>query len=208
MVVLRSQKVTGSSSSSNSKNLRSKDVSDPSLDGSKRLCSRVVPAGYKIKSSKARRKVKYKSEQQRKKRGEAAVRPYATAALRFYNKEEGTKYKLVQPRCLTSTLLPTCFLHHIDFTAKKADVADAPEEMFFAELNTSRSLLSNCANALGQKTQFQVYINQGCSYCNMYGGNVHHPTSGGFEAGGFMNFEEWDKNYNSENEDTSVSGVH
>ncbi|KAI3952152.1 hypothetical protein MKW98_005847 [Papaver atlanticum] len=65
------------------------------------------------------------------------VRPYVADALRFYNKEAGTKYELVEPGYLTSALLRTCILHHVDFTAKKTDVADAPEEMFFAELTTT-----------------------------------------------------------------------
>ncbi|RZC88751.1 hypothetical protein C5167_031125 [Papaver somniferum] len=67
-----------------------------------------------------------------------AARPYAAEALRLYNKEAGTKYELVEPGYMTSALLRTCILHHIDFTAKKTDVADAPEEMFFAEQATTR----------------------------------------------------------------------
>ncbi|XP_026460197.1 uncharacterized protein LOC113361025 [Papaver somniferum] len=66
------------------------------------------------------------------------VRPYATDAISFYNdKSTGAKYELVEPGNITPVLLATCFLHHVDFMAKKTDVADAPEEMFFAELTTT-----------------------------------------------------------------------
>ncbi|KAI3989389.1 hypothetical protein MKX01_002262, partial [Papaver californicum] len=48
----------------------------------------------------------------------------------------GTKYELVELGFLTTVYIGTCILHHIDFTAKKTEVADAPEEMLFAELTT------------------------------------------------------------------------
>ncbi|KAI3907583.1 hypothetical protein MKW98_016227 [Papaver atlanticum] len=99
--------------SSNSKRSRSTDASDPSLDNSKRWRSRVI-TWLLINPIKERT---YTSKQV-----QDVVRPYAA---------DGTKYELVEPGYLTSVLLNTCFLHHVDFTAKKTDVTDAPVEMCF-----------------------------------------------------------------------------
>ncbi|KAI3952151.1 hypothetical protein MKW98_005846 [Papaver atlanticum] len=96
--------VRSSSSSSNSKRLRSTDVSN------KRLPEYLVENPVK--------EHKYTDKQARD-----LARPYVADALRFYNQEAGTKYKLVEPGYVTSALLRTCILHHIDFTAKKTDVA-------------------------------------------------------------------------------------
>ncbi|KAI3865545.1 hypothetical protein MKW92_029903 [Papaver armeniacum] len=121
----------------NSESLRSTDVSDPSLDGSARKESEFT--------TKDRRDY---------------VRPYAMEAI------SATKYELVEPGNISDTLLPNCLLHHIDFTAKNNDVADAPEEMFFAELKTINKIRNK---------------NNGCCYCMFY--NVQHPRGGGFMAG-------------------------
>ncbi|XP_026460454.1 uncharacterized protein LOC113361418 [Papaver somniferum] len=131
MVVLRSSsKGLCGTSSSNSYSLRSKDVSD----GSKRLCSRVGRIGPKAKAKPKEFEYTSKKPRERKytsKDGDDVLTPLAIEAMRFYNKKNGTEYELVEPGCITSVLDLTCFFYHIDFIAKKADVADAPEEMFF-----------------------------------------------------------------------------
>ncbi|MCL7029135.1 hypothetical protein MKW94_016638 [Papaver nudicaule] len=104
--------------------------------------------------------------------------------MSIYNQQlEGTKYELVEPSYLTTVLLPTCFLYHIDFTAKKTDVADAPEEMFFAELTTTNKVrcVKFCTSK-GPKKSISGDKNNGCCYCKFY--NVQHPRDGGFKAGG------------------------
>ncbi|XP_026382782.1 uncharacterized protein LOC113278062 [Papaver somniferum] len=108
MVVLRSSsKGLCGSSSSNSYSLRSKDVSDPSLDGSKRLCSRVGRIGPKAKAKLKEFEFTSKKPRERKytsKDGDDVLTPLAIEAMRFYNKENGTEYELVQPGCITSVL--------------------------------------------------------------------------------------------------------
>ncbi|KAL8111570.1 hypothetical protein AgCh_019328 [Apium graveolens] len=49
--------------------------------------------------------------------------------------------KLVEPGFITCVILPTCSLLHIDFTAKRTDVAGA-REMFFAKLTDNSRVLS------------------------------------------------------------------
>ncbi|XP_026377334.1 uncharacterized protein LOC113271651 isoform X2 [Papaver somniferum] len=123
-------KVRGGSSS-NSKSLRSTDVSDPSL---------VVPI-----RSNAKPKFTTKDRHD-------YVRPYAMDAISVYNERAGTKYELVEPGNITTVLLSRRRLHHIDFTAKKTDVADAPVEMFFAELITLNKVRSvECCRCMGPK---------------------------------------------------------
>ncbi|KAI3971524.1 hypothetical protein MKW92_035779 [Papaver armeniacum] len=117
MAVLRSSSKRSRDSSSSSCNSKT-DVSDASLDDPKRLRSRDVPV-----------RALSKDRQSTSKDRQDYVRPYATDALSFYNEAIGNKYKLVEPGCISNVLLPTCLLHHIDFTAKKS--ANAPEEMFF-----------------------------------------------------------------------------
>ncbi|MCL7037689.1 hypothetical protein MKW94_016026 [Papaver nudicaule] len=174
MAVLRSSsKGSRGSSSSNSKSLRSKDVSDPSLKRSKSSRSRVAAIGPKAEP----RIRKYTHKDRRD-----DVRPYATDAMSIYNQqlEAGTKYELVEPGYLTTVLLPTCFLHHIDFTAKKTDVADAPEEMFFAELTTTNKVrcVKFCTSMGPKKSISGLYLTCRWFY------NVQHPRGGGFKAGG------------------------
>ncbi|KAI3931907.1 hypothetical protein MKW98_012317 [Papaver atlanticum] len=189
MVVLRSSsKGMCGTSSFNSSSLRSKDVYDPSLDDSKRLCSRVGRIGPKAKAkpkefeytSKKPRERKYKSND-----GDDVVMSLAIEAMRFYNKEKGTKYELVEPGCITSVLLLTGFFYHIDFI-----------EMFFAELTaTNKDVFVELCKCMGPKNLISGEKINGCSFCNMYD-NVLHPKDGGFTAGDFMDFEEWKKNYN------------
>ncbi|RZC80146.1 hypothetical protein C5167_042722 [Papaver somniferum] len=161
-----------SSSPSNSKRLRSTESNWPDPE-------------YLVKNPIKKRK--YTAEQVRD-----ATRPYVDDALRFYNKEAGTNYKLVEPGYLTSVLLRTCILHHIDFTAKETDVADAPEEMFFAELTTPREdvleatsgenrWVKFCKN-MGAKDLISGDKRNGCCYCRDE--NVQHPKGGGFSRGG------------------------
>ncbi|KAI3864225.1 hypothetical protein MKW92_044213 [Papaver armeniacum] len=174
MAVLRSgsKRLRGSSSSSsNSKT----DVSDASLDDSERLRSRNVPA-------RARPKAKPRKEHNSTfKDRQDYVRPYATDALRCYNENTGINYKLVEPGCISNILLPTCLIHHIDFTAKKS--ANAPVEMFFAELTTTNDVRCvTCCQSMGPKKSISGDKNNGCCYCKFY--NVQHPRAGGFMAGG------------------------
>ncbi|KAI3931939.1 hypothetical protein MKW98_012349 [Papaver atlanticum] len=120
---------------------------------------------------------------------------YATDAMSFYNKGKDTKYELLECGCITSAVVRPYFLHHINFTAKKAGVADAPEEMFFAELKTVDGVcFVELCISLGAKSLISGERINGCSYCNMYG-NVKHPE--GVTAGKFMNFSEWKKNRDS-----------
>ncbi|XP_026385456.1 uncharacterized protein LOC113281034 [Papaver somniferum] len=78
--------------------------------------------------------------------------PYAMDAMSFYNETKGTKYELVEPGYFSHALLSRCLLTHIDFTAKKTDVADAPEEMFFAELTTINEVDTvEVCKCMGQK---------------------------------------------------------
>ncbi|RZC59752.1 hypothetical protein C5167_007061 [Papaver somniferum] len=127
-------KVRGGSSS-NSKSLRSTDVSDPSL---------VVPI-----RSNAKPKFTTKDRHD-------YVRPYAMDAISVYNERAGTKYELVEPGNITTVLLSRRRLHHIDFTAKKTDVADAPVEMFFAELITLNKEIKTMDAVIVWITMFSI----------------------------------------------------
>ncbi|MCL7039340.1 hypothetical protein MKW94_028271 [Papaver nudicaule] len=103
--------------------------------------------------------------------------------MNFYNTAMGTKYKLVDPGYITSVCLPTCFLFHIDFTAKKIDVAGAPVEMFFAELTSINQVRCvKFCTSMGPKKLISGDKNNGCLYCEFR--NVQHPLGGGFMAGG------------------------
>ncbi|KAI3927486.1 hypothetical protein MKW92_033283 [Papaver armeniacum] len=103
-------------------------------------------------------------------------------AISVYNQKTATKYELVEPGNISDTLLPNCLLHHIDFTAKNNDVADAPEEMFFAELKTINKIRSvTSSRCMGPKISISGNKNNGCCYCMFY--NVQHPRGGGFMAG-------------------------
>ncbi|RZC87406.1 hypothetical protein C5167_035947 [Papaver somniferum] len=127
---------SGSSSSSNSKSLCLTDASELLLDGSKRSLSTDVsdsdrpdPDYLVPKPSKERKDTSNKQVPD-------VARQYAADAMNFYTTRTRKKYELVEPGSITSVPLETCILHHVDFTAKKTDVADAPEELFFAELTT------------------------------------------------------------------------
>ncbi|RZC60256.1 hypothetical protein C5167_022023 [Papaver somniferum] len=78
-------------------------------------------------------------------------------AISFYSEITGTKYELVEPGYIAHVLLLKCLVRHLDFTAKKTDVDDAPEEIFFAELTTINKEIKTMAA---------------------------HPRDGGFMAGG------------------------
>ncbi|MCL7027235.1 hypothetical protein MKW94_002879 [Papaver nudicaule] len=166
---------------SSSRKKNSTDVSDPSLGGSKRLRSRIVPPRPKAKpKAKSRKERKYSARDRQR---HDVVRPYATDALLVYNESTGTEYELVEPGYISHAVLSTCFLHHIDFTAKKTDVADAPEEMFFSELTSANRVRSvEFVNCMGPKKLISGDKNNGCCYCMRY--NVQHPRTGGFLAGG------------------------
>ncbi|MCL7031075.1 hypothetical protein MKW94_019980 [Papaver nudicaule] len=160
------------SSSKNSKRLRSADVSDPSLYGSKR--SRVVPSRPKAKPKKER---KYTDKDRRR----DEVRAYATDAINIYNERAGTKYELVKPGYISHHVLSLCFLHHMDFTAKKTDVAGAPVEIFFAELTSRNGVRCvKFCTSMGPKNLISGDKNNGCYYCSY---NVQHPRGGGFLRG-------------------------
>ncbi|KAI3967343.1 hypothetical protein MKW92_001913 [Papaver armeniacum] len=169
MAVLRSGR--NSSSSSNSQSLRS---SDPSLGGVRRLRFSVPPT-WPYKHPKP---IKGCTTKQR----HDVVRPYATDAISAYNETTGAKYELVEPGFLTTVYIGKCILHHTDFTAKKTDVADAPEEMFFAELTTIRAVRSvKFCKCMGPINSISGDKNNGCRYCNTR--NVQHPADGGFMTG-------------------------
>ncbi|KAL6556845.1 hypothetical protein OROHE_006721 [Orobanche hederae] len=48
-----------------------------------------------------------------------------------------SKYQLLRPGSVTPVLLGNCVILHVDFRAKNTHVADAPEEIFFAELTVA-----------------------------------------------------------------------
>ncbi|RZC88750.1 hypothetical protein C5167_031124 [Papaver somniferum] len=110
-------------------------------------------------------------------------RPYAAEAMSFYNTEAGTKYELVELGSITRVHRETSILHHFNFTAKKTDVADAPEEMFFVELTTTCGVLSlkRCI-CMGPRDSISGDENNGCCYCRLE--NVQHPKGGHFSRGG------------------------
>ncbi|KAI3865547.1 hypothetical protein MKW92_029905 [Papaver armeniacum] len=126
------------------------------------------------------------------------VRPYAMDAISFYNEITGTKYELVEPGCFSHAPLSGYLLTHIDFTAKKTakktDVADAPEEMFFAELTTINKVNSvKVCKCMGRKESISGDKNNGCYYCMEY--LVQHPRDGGFMAGGVGLFTDEERNF-------------
>ncbi|MCL7049020.1 hypothetical protein MKW94_014525 [Papaver nudicaule] len=165
MVVTPPQKLNGGSSTSKC----STDVSDPLPDG-----SRVMPSRPK---AKPRKESKYTSKDPH-----GDVRPYATDAMRIYNERAGTKYELVEPGYITHVVLSTCFLHHINFTAKKTDVACAPVEMFFSELTTINKVRCvKFVNCMGPKDSISGNKNNGCCYC--MNSNVQHPRCRRFMGG-------------------------
>ncbi|XP_026385458.1 uncharacterized protein LOC113281035 [Papaver somniferum] len=95
----------------------------------------------------------------------------------------GTKYELVEPGYLTHVYIGRGFLHHVDFTARKTDVADAPEEMFFAELITVKQVRCvKCCRCMGPKKSISGDRNNGCLYCED-SNSVQHPRDGGFMSG-------------------------
>ncbi|XP_026459598.1 uncharacterized protein LOC113360289 [Papaver somniferum] len=172
--VLRSssQGLSGCSSSSNSKSLDS----DPSLDGRFR---RFSPSSLPRIRPKAEPRQECTTEQRHD-----IVRPYATDAMSAYNEATGTTYELVEPGFLTSVYIGPCFLHHIDFTAKKIEVADALEEMFFSELTTRKGVRCvKVCKSMGPKESISGDKNNGCCYCVTYN-VVQHPRGRGFSAGG------------------------
>ncbi|KAI3902015.1 hypothetical protein MKW98_013689 [Papaver atlanticum] len=90
--------------------------------------------------------------------------------------------ELVEPGFLTTVYIGKCMLHHIDFTAKKTDVADAPEEMFFAELTSIMGVRCvELCKCMGPKDSISGDKNYGCRYCCTH--NVQHPSDGGFKTG-------------------------
>ncbi|KAI3963441.1 hypothetical protein MKW98_022863 [Papaver atlanticum] len=155
---------SGSSSSSNSKSLPLTDASELLLDGSKRLYSADV------------------SDWPHKQVPDVA-RQYAADAINFYNTRTRNKYELLEPGSSTSVPLETCILHHVDFTAKKTDVADAPEKMFFAELTTIGGVrVVKFCQCMGRRDSISGDKNNGCCYCTLE--NIQHPEGGGFSRGG------------------------
>ncbi|KAI3981872.1 hypothetical protein MKX01_041135 [Papaver californicum] len=101
----------------------------------------------------------------------------------LYNSRAGTKYELVKHGFITQVLLETCILHHFNFTAKKTDVADTPEKMFFAELTTTCGVLSfKLCICMGPIDSISGDKNNGCCYCKLE--NVQHPKFIGFLRGG------------------------
>ncbi|KAI3892600.1 hypothetical protein MKW92_037018 [Papaver armeniacum] len=160
----------------------------------KRLRTSSSSNSEKSPKAKPRKGCKSTSED-----GQDSVRLYATDAICFYNSDTRPKYKLVEPGNISSVDLPTCSLHHIDFTAKRTGVGDVPEEMFFAELTTTdKGRQVKFCNCMGPKNSISGDKNNGCCYCKSY--NVQHPMGGGFMAGGSGLFtDENDYNENDYN---------
>ncbi|KAI3881485.1 hypothetical protein MKW92_031002 [Papaver armeniacum] len=149
------------SSSSNSKNLCSMDVSDPSLDGSERLHLTDV--------------------------SDWPDTDYLVAKPKKEHKHTCSK-AMIEPGHVTSVLLKTCILQHVDFTAKKTDVTDAPEEMFFTKLITTSGVRCvKFCRRMGPRDSISGDKNNGCCYCTHE--NVQHPKGGGFSCG-FKSFFE------------------
>ncbi|KAI3865548.1 hypothetical protein MKW92_029906 [Papaver armeniacum] len=144
------------------------DVSDPRT---KCLRSRVVPPRPEDEEPKLTTKDRH-----------ALVGPYAMDAIRFYNEKQGTNYQVVHPGHMTNVLLSGYLLHHVDFTARNTDVADAPVEMFFAELKTTdEDPFVVCCKCMGPKKPISGDNNNGCRYCMV--NSVQHPRDGGFMTG-------------------------
>ncbi|KAI3886771.1 hypothetical protein MKW92_019454 [Papaver armeniacum] len=99
---------------------------------------------------------------------------------------------MIEPGHVTSVLLKTCILQHVDFTAKKTDVTDAPEEMFFAELITTSGVrcIKFCRRMGPRDSISGLHLTCRCGciktngscYCRLE--NVQHPKGGGFSRGG------------------------
>lgn len=154
--------------------LTSSDLSDDELSDSKRprRSKRVVGKTKKERNWKIPKI--FRDE----------TRPYATKAMKFYNKKTERMYELVEPGFIKTMLLSKCILHHIDFIAKKTNVVDAPEEMFFAELKTSRGITTvRCCMSMGPSDSISGDKMNGCYYC-CESQFVQHPKSGGFTRGG------------------------
>ncbi|KAK1362840.1 hypothetical protein POM88_038401 [Heracleum sosnowskyi] len=129
-----------------------------------------------------------KKEREVLKRARDTTRPYAVEAVKFYNDDGTTDYKLVKPGFMKTVVLPTCFLHHINFTAKDANVADAQEELFFAELTTPcgvthGAICVRCCQCMGPRGSYLGDKLNGCFYCRT-SRLVQHPRLGGFTRGG------------------------
>ncbi|RZC79868.1 hypothetical protein C5167_042441, partial [Papaver somniferum] len=157
-----------------------------------------VPEDLNAKPKKER---KYTSKQARD-----LVMPYAADAMRFYNNEAGEKYELVEPGSMSPVVRRADLLHHIDFTAKKIDVADASEEMFFAELATTSGVLCvKFCKCMGPIDSISGDKNNGCRYCSWY--NVQHPKDGGFSRGGRGSFRDDSGSSSSSNSKTKKTDV-
>ncbi|KAI3847883.1 hypothetical protein MKW92_052365 [Papaver armeniacum] len=144
------------------------DYSNPIPDGSRCLRSRIVPPRPPKFTTKDCNDI---------------VRPYAMDAIHFYNEKQGTKFELVEPGYLSNAYIGRGFLHHVDFTARETDVADAPEEMFFAELRTIQTVRHvECCKRMGPKKSISGDKNNGCLYCED-DNSVQHPRDGGFMSG-------------------------
>ncbi|KAI3926896.1 hypothetical protein MKX01_032811 [Papaver californicum] len=164
-VLCSSSKGRSGSSSSNSKSLRSTDVSDLSLGGSRRLRLSVLPTRPKAKPRKGCTT----------KRRHDVVKAVCNGCHKVQNMSWWSLVSL-------QLYIGTCILHHIDFTAKKTDVADVPDEMFFAELTTIKAVRCvKFCKCMGPKNSISGDKNNGCRYCSTH--NVQHPRGGGFMTG-------------------------
>ncbi|KAK1362852.1 hypothetical protein POM88_038413 [Heracleum sosnowskyi] len=141
--------------------------------------------------SRSKRKCKSsRTKKERKviKRARDATRPYAVAAMKAYNEVASIEYKLVKPGFTKTVVLPTCFLHHINFTAKDTNAADAQEELFFAELTTPCGVTHGAicvrfCECMGPRGSFLGDKMNGCYIC-CTSQLVQHPLCGGFTRGG------------------------
>ncbi|KAL6507186.1 hypothetical protein OROHE_022085 [Orobanche hederae] len=184
MVVLRSERESSSGVSSSPAS-RVEKQQQPLF---KSLRSRVV---Y-LSNPKPRRSTSYPGPGSRLARRKWRRRdkndppnPAIIAAFNYLNRNSDSKYQLLRPCSATPVLLPKCILFHVDFIAKNTHVADAPEEIFFAELTVAAGTVVfrvRFCVSLGPVDSLSGDKLNGCYYCREYN-NVWHPKGGGFVRG-------------------------
>ncbi|KAK1369484.1 hypothetical protein POM88_035576 [Heracleum sosnowskyi] len=175
MVDLRSGMKSRKGASSSSSSPKKSSSSPPKKPIFKSLRSRVV--NYSVPRP---RRLKWVS------RDQTQPPPLEiTEAFNYLNKISVSKYQLVKGCSVTPVLLFNCILFHVNFTAKSTHVADAPEEMFFAELRNPEGTLfvsPRLCVSLGSIGSISGDKLNGCCYCREYN-NVWHPKGGGFVRG-------------------------
>ncbi|KAK1398339.1 hypothetical protein POM88_008202 [Heracleum sosnowskyi] len=116
-----------------------------------------------------------------KNRAHHQARPDIAQALKLFNQLlSHQNYKLVEAGGMTPVFTPSCTIFHIDFTAKNANIARAPKEMFFAKLISMDNVLSvslcECRGPINSVSGDNL---NGCRFCSSYN-NVQHPEGRGY----------------------------